>query len=45
MTPFTVIKNNIKYLGVTQASKKSVWQELQVSEERNQRRWKDFSCS
>jgi hypothetical protein len=24
MTPFTVIKNNIKYLGVTQASKKSV---------------------
>ena len=40
-TPFTIVINNIKYLSVTltnQVKERSVLQELQVSEERNQRR-------
>jgi hypothetical protein len=39
-TPFTIVTNNIKYLGVTlsHTSKTSVQQELQVSEGRNRRR-------
>jgi hypothetical protein len=35
MTSFTIVTNNIKYLSVSQT--KQVGQELQVSEERNQR--------
>ena len=39
MKPFVIVTNNITYLGVTnQASVRYVWQELQVSEERNRRR-------
>jgi hypothetical protein len=35
MTPFTIVTNNIKYLGVTnQTSERSVGQELQVSEKK-----------
>ena len=35
---FTIATNNIKYLGVThQASERSIWQELQVPKERNQK--------
>jgi len=39
-TPFTIVTNIIRYLGVTliKQVKRSVWQELQVSEERNWRR-------
>jgi hypothetical protein len=38
MTTFTIVTNNIEYLAVTlKASKRSTWQELQVSEERNWR--------
>jgi hypothetical protein len=38
-TPFTIVTNNIKYIGMTlkKANERSV-QELQVSEERNRRR-------
>jgi hypothetical protein len=39
ITPFTIVTNNIKCLGVTyQTSERSVRQELQISEERNRRR-------
>jgi hypothetical protein len=39
MTPFTIVTNNIKYLGVTPTKQdhSSILKELQVSEERNQR--------
>jgi hypothetical protein len=37
--PFTIVTNNIKYLGVTnETSERSVWQELQDSQERKQKR-------
>ena len=37
-TPFTIVTNNIKSLGVNQTSERDVHQELQVSEERNRRK-------
>lgn len=38
--PFTRVTNHIKYFGIslTKRVKRSMWQELEVSEERNQRR-------
>jgi hypothetical protein len=45
MTPFTIVTNNIKYIGVSLNKQVKVQQELQVSEERNQRRPQSLKLS
>jgi hypothetical protein len=49
-TPFTIVTNNIKYLGVTLAMQVKdlygkIFKSLKKEIEEDLRRWKDFPCS